>query len=241
MRGLENQVILVTGAARGLGEAICTTLAAEGAVLVACDIREGLVQSLAHKLTEQGGKSTAVTLDAGSSPDVENTLNSVREEFGRLDAVINNAGIDVTCSIEEMSVDDWDRIILTNLRGPFLLSKHAFPIMKAQGGGSIINIASTAAERTWANASAYHSSRWGLVGFSHALHVEGRKENIKVSAVICGGMKTPFLFERFPDLDPDLLQDPLSVAEAVKFVLMQPPGTVIPEIMVLPMRETSRP
>lgn len=79
------------------------------------------------------------------------------------------------------------------------------------------------------------------MGLSHALHAELRGSGIKVSAVIAGGMRTPFLLERFPDIDVELLQDPMNVARAVKFVLTQPPETVIPEVMVLPMRETSWP
>ncbi|MGB2607378.1 MAG: SDR family oxidoreductase, partial [Isosphaeraceae bacterium] len=113
--------------------------------------------------------------------------------------------------------------------------------MRRQGSGHIVNIVSTAARRAWANASAYHASKWGLLGFSHALHVEARPHRVKVTAVIAGGMRTPFLTERFPDLDPGLLQDPANVAETIRFVLGQPAESVIPEIMVIPMRETSWP
>ena len=105
----------------------------------------------------------------------------------------------------------------------------------------IVNIASTAAKRAWANASAYHASKWGLLGLSHALHAEGRPHRVKVTAVVAGGMRTPFLLDRFPELDPEVLQDPANVAETVRFVLTQPDETVIPEVMVLPLRETSWP
>ena len=74
--------------------------------------------------------------------------------------------------------------------------------MRYQGRGHIVNIVSTAAKRAWANASAYHASKWGLLGLSHALHVEARPQNVKVTAVVAGGMRTPFLLDRFPDLDP---------------------------------------
>jgi NADP-dependent 3-hydroxy acid dehydrogenase YdfG len=104
-----------------------------------------------------------------------------------------------------------------------------------------VNIVSTAARRAWPNAAAYHGSKWGLLGFSHALHTEGRPHNIKVTAVIAGGMRTPFLLDRFPDIDVDTLQDPRNAAETIRFVLSQPDETVIPEIMVIPMRETSWP
>jgi short-subunit dehydrogenase len=113
--------------------------------------------------------------------------------------------------------------------------------MKQQGGGQIINIASTAAKRAWPNASVYHASKWGVLGLSHALHAELRPHKIKVTAVIAGGMRTPFLLDRFPDIDVSTLQDPLNVAMAVKSVLLLPEQTVIPEIMVLPMQETSWP
>jgi NADP-dependent 3-hydroxy acid dehydrogenase YdfG len=155
--------------------------------------------------------------------------------------LINNAGIDVTLPIEELAVEDWDRVLRVNLSGPFLMSKYAFPYMKQQGRGHIVNVVSTAAKRAWANASAYHASKWGLLGFSHALHVEARQHNIKVTALVAGGMRTPFLLDRFPDIDVNVLQDPKNVADAVRFVLTQPEETVIPEMMVLPMRETSWP
>jgi short-subunit dehydrogenase len=127
------------------------------------------------------------------------------------------------------------------LYGPFLLSKYAAQNMKRNGGGHIINIASTAAKRAWPNASAYHASKWGVLGLSHALHAELRPDNIKVTAVVTGGMRTPFLLDRFPDIDLETLQDPMNVARTVKGILLLPAETVIPEIMVLPMRETSWP
>jgi NAD(P)-dependent dehydrogenase (short-subunit alcohol dehydrogenase family) len=161
------------------------------------------------------------------------------EHFGRLDAVINNAGIDVTLGIRDLTVADWDRVIRTNLTGPFLLAKYCLEHLGP--GGHIVNIASTAARRAWPNASVYHASKWGLMGLSHALHSELRSSGVKVSAVIAGGMRTPFLLDRFPDIDVGVLQDPANVARAVRFVLTQPPETVIPEVMVLPMKETSWP
>lgn len=241
MEELKDKVALVTGGGRGLGEAICMTLAAEGAVIAVADIREDLASGTATKIRDRGEKAFALHFDVGDENDISKALDRIDREFGRLDIVVNNAAVDVTSSLEELSFEDWDRVIRTNLRGPFVMSKLVFPRMKKQGEGAIVNIVSTAAKRAWANACAYHSSKWGLLGLSHALHVEGRKENIKVSAVISGGMRTPFLFDRFPDIDPKVLQDPYNVAETVKFILKQPPETVIPEVMVLPMRETSWP
>jgi NAD(P)-dependent dehydrogenase (short-subunit alcohol dehydrogenase family) len=155
--------------------------------------------------------------------------------------LVNNAGTDVTLPIDELSEADWLRVIGTNLNGPFLLAKHAAAYMRRAGGGHIVNVTSTAAKRAWPNASAYHASKWGLLGLSHALHAELRPHNIRVTAVIAGGMRTPFLLDRFPDLDPAKLQDPMNVATAIRSVLLMPPSTVVPEITVLPMQETSWP
>jgi len=121
------------------------------------------------------------------------------------------------------------------------MARHAIRLMKQNGGGNIINIASTASLRAWANASAYHASKWGVLGFSRALHVEGRPYNIKVTGLVSGGMRTPFLLDRFPDIDTSTLQDPANVARSVLFVLDQPEDCVIPELMVVPMKETSWP
>src|SRR5205085_979626 len=192
-------------------------------------------------LREGGATASALRVDVGDETDAGRAVAQIIERQGRLDVLVNNAGTDVTVSVEELSFADWDRVLRTNLRGPFVLSKTVFPVMRQQGRGHIVNIVSTAAKRTWANATAYHASKWGLLGLSHALHVEGRRHNIKVTAVIAGGMRTPFILERFPDTDPNVLQDPRNVAATVRFVLTQTAESVIPEIMVLPMRETSWP
>ncbi len=241
MQDLQGKVAIVTGGGRGLGEAICRVLGEAGAAVVAADLRADLAEKVAMTVQAAGGRGLGLRLDVGDEDQCEEAVRQTIARFGRLDILINNAGTDVTLPLEELSITDWDRIIGVNLRGPFVMTKYAFPVMKAHGDGHIVNIISTAAKRTWANASAYHASKWGLLGFSHALHVEARPYHIKVTAVIAGGMRTPFLLERFPDIDVSTLQDPRNVAETIKFILMQPEETVIPEVMVIPMRETSWP
>jgi NAD(P)-dependent dehydrogenase (short-subunit alcohol dehydrogenase family) len=240
--GLRGRVVMVTGGASGLGAAVCRTLAESGATVVVTDVDEERALMAADALSADGGSATARVLDVRDEHQARSAIAAAVSEQGRLDAIVNNAGVDVTKSAIEMSFEEWDRVIDVNLRGPFVLSKLAFEHMRRQGrGGHIVNIVSTAARRAWANAAAYHASKWGLLGLSHALHVEGREHHIKVTALIAGGMKTPFLLDRFPDIDQSLLQDPESVAQAVRFVLTQPRGTVIPELMVLPERESSWP
>jgi NAD(P)-dependent dehydrogenase (short-subunit alcohol dehydrogenase family) len=232
--GLEGRTVLVTGGARGLGAAICRDLARAGANLVVADRNLAGAQSVAESLQ---GKARAVRLDVTAEAEVA----SVLDRIGRFDVLVNNAAVDHTLPIDELSIAQWDAVINVNLRGPFLMSKHAARIMKGQGSGHIINVASTASKRAWPNAAAYHASKWGLLGLSHALHAELRTHRIKVSAVVAGGMRTPFLLERFPDIDPGVLQDPANVAATIRFLLTLPEETVIPEVMVIPMRETSWP
>ncbi len=241
MTELRGQVALVTGGGRGLGEAISRTLGAAGVAVIIGDVRTEQAETVARDMASSGGEATSLKLDVTDETQVQATIQKIQKTYGRLDILVNNAGVDLTVPVEEMESKDWDRIIGVNLRGPFITSKTVFPLMAQQGGGSIVNIVSTAAKRAWANASGYHASKWGLLGLTYALHVEGRPKNIKVTAVVAGGMRTRFLLDRFPEIDVNTLQDPKNVAETVRFVLMQPAETVIPEIMVIPMRETSWP
>lgn len=248
---LQDQVVLVTGGSRGLGGAVADVLGAQGARLVIADLAHDRAEQKVQALTGQGITAEAVALDVGDEAQVQSVLQGVRARHGRLDAVINNAAIDITVPIEDLSGADWERVVRTNLTGPFFVAKHAASIMRAlrredtprsaRPAGQIVNIASTASKRAWPNAAAYHATKWGLLGLSHALHAELRPHGIKVAAVVAGGMRTPFLLDRFPDIDPGVLQDPVNVAKTVLFVLTQPEETVIPEVMVLPMRESSWP
>lgn len=241
MQTLTGKVALVTGGGQGLGEAICRSLAAVGVIAIVADIREELAEKVALEIQSEGGKAASLRLDVCNEQQAEAAIQQVVAEQGRLDFLINNAGTDVTLPVEELAIADWDRVLAVNLRAPFILSKLVLPVMKQQGRGHIVNIASTASKRAWANASAYHASKWGLLGFSHALHVEARPHKIKVTAIVAGGMQTPFILDRFPDTPLDKLQDPQNVAETIRFILTQPDETVIPEVTVLPMQETSWP
>jgi NAD(P)-dependent dehydrogenase (short-subunit alcohol dehydrogenase family) len=225
---LDGKVIVVTGGSRGLGAAISRVLGMAGARMVLADIELERARDHAAALGQLDIDAIALPLDVGNEQQVRNLMASVRERYGRLDVLVNNAGIDRTLPVAELESADWERVVRTNLTGPFLMVKHALTLM--QRGGHIVNIASTASKRTWPNAAAYHATKWGLLGLSHALHAELRAQGIKVSAVVAGGMRTPFLLDRFPD-----------VARTVRFVLSLPEDTVIPEVMVLPMRESSWP
>ena len=239
-KDLEGKAVLVTGGGQGLGAAICTELATGGATVFVADLSQDAAERVAATLSSDGLRAIALQGDIGSEDDVKRLLDDVKRRSGRLDALVNNAGIDKTTGIDSLEVGQWDAIIRTNLRGPFLLAKFALPLLR-ETQGDVINVASTAAKRGWPNASAYHASKWGLLGLSYALHAEFREHKVRVTAVIAGGMRTPFLLDRFPDLDPSKLQDPRDVARAVRFALTQPRESVVAEITVLPVQETSWP
>jgi NAD(P)-dependent dehydrogenase (short-subunit alcohol dehydrogenase family) len=239
-RSLDEKLVFITGAGQGLGAATCRTLADAGATVVVADLDLARAQSVATDIERRGGAAIPLELDVGDAAAAD-VLTETVDRHGTLFALVNNAGIDYTLPVDELGIEQWDRVIATNLRGPFLLSRAAASCMKRGGGGHIVNVASTAAKRAWPNASAYHASKWGLLGLSQALHAELRPFGIRVCTLIAGGMRTPFLLDRFPDIDVSTLQDPANVAATIRHVLLQPEGTVISEVMVLPIRETSWP
>jgi NAD(P)-dependent dehydrogenase (short-subunit alcohol dehydrogenase family) len=129
---------------------------------------------------------------------VNKVIDQVIDKFGRIDVVINNAGVDYTLALDEISHDQFRAVIDVNLVGPFNVSKAVIAHFKQNGGGYIVNIASTASKRAWPNASAYHASKWGLLGFSHALHAELRKRQDKSNSNRCRWYANAIYFRTFP-------------------------------------------
>lgn len=241
MTQLEGKTAIVTGGARGLGAAISRMLVDEGATVLCGDVREAELATLADSLADGPGRLIPTHLDVLDPGSVAEVCAKAGNGCGPLEILINNAAVDYCEPVDELSLEKWDHELGVNLRGCFVMAKQAYGMMKEQGHGSIVNICSTASKRAWPNASAYHASKWGLLGFSHALHTEARQHGVKVSAIVTGGMRTPFLLDRFPDIDLATLQDASNVANAVRFVLTQPVDSVVPELTVIPMRETSWP
>jgi NAD(P)-dependent dehydrogenase (short-subunit alcohol dehydrogenase family) len=228
-------VALVTGAGRGLGAATAAVFAEAGYAVAALDLAapptDGAITGYACDVSDEGAVASTVAVVAG--------------HLGRIDVAVSCAGIDHTLWLEQMTVAQFDQILAVNLRGPFLVAKAVWPVMKAHGGGHIVNIASTAAVRTWSGASAYHASKFGLVGLSRGLNLEGRQDNIRVTTVIPGGMNTGF-FERFveqgiPLPDPATLQDPVNVARTILYAVQLPPDSVLQEVVITPPNEGSWP
>ena len=242
-RPLDNRVALVTGAGSGLGEATAHRLAAAGARVACVDLDQDRATATAGAI----GASTAVGIacDVSDEGAVAAAVEAARNRWGRVDIAVNAAGIDFVVGVDEMTTEQWDRVLGVNLRGPFLVARAVFPLMRRLGGGDIVNVASTAALRAWGNASAYHASKWGLLGFSRGLGVEGRAHGIRVTTIIPGGMNTHW-FDRFPEQgiplpDQENLQDPATVADAIAYAVALPRGSVLQELLLTPLTETSWP
>jgi NAD(P)-dependent dehydrogenase (short-subunit alcohol dehydrogenase family) len=242
---LEQKIAIVTGAGSGLGEATARRLAAAGACVTCVDLDEERAGRTAAAIDASGSRAIAIGCDVGDERAVQTAVDRTLQTWDRIEIAVNCAGVDYVLGIDEMTVAQWDQVIGVNLRGPFLVAKAVFPIMKRLGGGDIVNVASTAAVRAWGNASAYHASKWGLVGFSRGLGVEGRADGIRVTTIIPGGMDTHW-FDRFPEQgiplpDQSNLQDPANVADAIAYAVALPRGSVMQEMLITPLSETSWP
>ena len=241
MAGLDGKIALVTGAARGLGEATLRTLCRHGATVVGADIRMEPLRRVVAAVRDAGGSADALEMDVTREDAVAAAMETLVGRHGGLDILVNNAAVDHTLPVEDLSVLQFDQVIGTNLRGAFLTCRAALPHLRQRPGSAIVNVSSTAALSVWPCASAYHASKWGLRGFTHALNRELRDAGVRVSAIVSGGMRTPFILERFPDVDPGTLQDPQVVADAIAFALLQPVTSHVPELVVMPMRDPSYP
>src|SRR5258708_19567075 len=160
---LKGKVVLITGAGSGLGEATARAFAHAGCSVACVDIDGKSAGRVSRDLISQDTGSIAIQCDVSDAEAVTHTVQMVHEQFGRLDIIVNCAAIDYTRSVDELTIEQWDRVIAINLRGPFLFAKAALPIMRRQHTGHLLNIASTPATRAWANAPTHPPSKHRLL------------------------------------------------------------------------------
>ncbi|MCH7737106.1 MAG: glucose 1-dehydrogenase [Chloroflexi bacterium] len=197
---LENKVALISGGARGIGAAISRIFAQEGAKLVIGDVLEEEGRRTAAEITDGGGECFFVRLDVTSEADWGKAAGEVMDRFGRLDILVNNAGISARGNVEETSEADWTRTMDVNVKGAFLGSRQAIPIMRTGGGGSIINISSGAGIAPQPGTSgAYAASKGAVRIFSKSTAVQYAKENIRCNSVHPGPIETDMLRATRPD------------------------------------------
>jgi NAD(P)-dependent dehydrogenase (short-subunit alcohol dehydrogenase family) len=179
---LQGKVTVVTGAARGLGRAIAKAYAAEGAIVYALDVLEDEVTTL----TAEPGHICPGRLDLADPADIEQVMAAIEAEAGRVDVLVNNAGIIFFKPVEEVSLADWDLLMNINLRGAFLCCRAMAPGMKARRSGAIINVSSNAGIKGDTDESTYCASKFGLEGLSRALAVEFAPYNVSVNSITPG-------------------------------------------------------
>jgi NAD(P)-dependent dehydrogenase (short-subunit alcohol dehydrogenase family) len=180
---LDGKTALITGAARGLGQEIALALAQYGASLILADTEPP--QETAERVEQCGRRCLAVQTDISDESQVEKMTRMARDEFGQVDILVNNAGVSQLSytATEELPVAEWDRIVAINLRGTFLCCKHIGKLMIRHGGGSIVNIASTAGVTGVSRAPAYSASKSGIILLAKSLALEWARYNIRVNSI----------------------------------------------------------
>lgn len=179
---VHDKVILVTGAARGIGAAISTWLASEDATVVLLDILDEAGESASETIRQAGGDVIYLSLDVTDGSAWARVIDKVVERYGCIDGLVNNAGINLTVGLMDLDLADWDRVMKVNLLGPLLGIRAVVPAMREHGGGSIVNIASGAAF-TASPSSAYAASKWALRGLSQSAALQLGRDGIRVNAV----------------------------------------------------------
>jgi len=246
---LQGQAVLITGASSGLGRASALAFARAGADVALLARSERDLQAVADEVEKLGRRALVLPTDLSNEAAILSTVEQAVASFGRVDVLLNNAGTDVPGPVTEVSANDWDLVLNVNLRAPFLLAKAVFPAMQTQGHGTIINVSSVAGKRGWANAAAYCASKFGLTGFTQALHAEGKEHGIRALVVYPGAMAT-----NWGEWTPEARQgdgqedrpatEALSPEDAASFLVWlaaAPQTMVLTETVMMPLKEQGWP
>ncbi|MEM5274407.1 glucose 1-dehydrogenase [Cupriavidus taiwanensis] len=196
MRGLKDKVVVVTGAAGGIGKALCQRFCEEGARVVAVDVNADALEQLGVSLKETGARVTAVQLDITDHGAVKTAIDTVAEELGGIDALVNNAGWDVAAQFLETTPDFWSKVIAINLVGPLNLHHAVLPWMVKAKQGKIVNISSDAGRVGSSGESVYSACKGGVIAFSKTIARECARNNINVN-VVCPGPTDTALLQSF--------------------------------------------
>ncbi len=226
---LEGKVAIISGGARGMGAAEAKLFAREGAKVIICDVLEDEGRQTEAEINEVGGDAVFVKLDVTSQDEWENAVNTAIERFGKLDILVNNAGIIVQSTIEDMTVELWDKVMDVNAKGVFLGTRTAIPEMRKAGGGSIVNISSVSGMVGHRYVQpVYNASKGAVRIFTKAAAVQYAKENIRVNSIHPGPIATPMTAEGRADPERVALTldrtplgrygEPEEVANAVLFL-----------------------
>jgi len=240
---LDGKVAIVTGGGSGIGKAIARSLASEGAKIV---IASRNIQKLT-RAAEEIGASGVTVIPIPADISVESQVNSlferVMELFHRVDILVNNAGATDGAPLTDLSIDMWDKVIATNLRGPFLCTRSAMRIMKSQSGGRILNIGSISAQRPRLNSAPYAASKFGLWGLTIVTALEGREYGISACCLHPGNVRVESSAEEMgaicgiPDYGSEPMMNVEEIAEVASLMASLPPHMNMLEAIVLPVKQ----
>lgn len=245
---LSGKVVAITGASSGIGEATALLCAASGAAVALGARRADKIEALARRIEEAGGVATAIPVDIGAEPQATGFVTTAHERLGRLDALINNAGVMLLGPVEGASTDEWRRMVDVNVLGLLYCTHAALPLMREQGSGHIVNVSSVAGRRASLGSAVYNLTKFGVTGFSEALRQEALHSNIRVTVVEPGFVETellahnenPYVVEAAEKLKAKIGQvlRAEDIADSIVHALAAPPHVSINEILVRP---TSQP
>jgi 3-oxoacyl-[acyl-carrier protein] reductase len=233
---LKGQCAIVTGGSKGIGRAIALAVAEAGSDVVLAARSMPALEAVAAEVTALGRAALPVVCDVRKESDIEALAAKALEKFGRIDILINNAGLGHFGPVEELPVEQFDEMLAVNLRGPFLCTKAVVPAMKRQGAGTIVNVASVAGLVGNPNLSGYNASKFGLMGFSEATMLELRQAGIKVAVICPGSVATEF--GHGPNVAGMLAAE--DVAAATMAILLAAPNALLSQIHLRPLRPPRR-
>ncbi|HEX6938943.1 MAG TPA: SDR family oxidoreductase [Longimicrobiales bacterium] len=246
MPELRDRTAVVTGGSKGIGRAIAEALAAHGANVVlsartaadveraAAELNEGRFLHYAAEIAAERGAARGVVCDVRSAEACRRLIEEAASAFGGIDILVNNAGIGLFAPVEELGIEDWQRVIETNLNGAFYCSHFAIPHLKRRGGW-IINIGSLAGKNAFPRGAAYNASKFGLLGFAEAMMQEVRHDGIRVATILPGSVATGFSHPT-PGAGDDWKVRPEDIAEIVLDLLDTPERTLPSLVEVRPSR-----
>jgi len=227
---LEHKVAIVTGAGRGIGRSIALALARNGAHVALAARTVADLEKVQAEIEGLGGEAALFPTDVQRESEVAALVRDTVARFGRLDIVVNNAGMGVFGPLAETTTEQWDQIMAVNARGPFLLCREAIPYLRQQQTAFVVNIASVVGVKGYVNQSAYSASKHALIGMSKALAKEVQADGIRVHVLCPGGVDTEMVSRSRPDLDRSVLMHPDEIADLVVFLVTRRGNAVIDEI-----------
>jgi 3-oxoacyl-[acyl-carrier protein] reductase len=235
METLSGKIAIVTGGTRGIGRAIAERLLTDGASVAICGRSQDPVDRAVAQL-QPFGAVLGCAADVTKQDQVERFFDTVGARFGGLDILVNNAGEGVFRKVSEMTAEEWRRNIDLNLTGAFYCAHAALARFMARGGGFIVNISSLAAKNAFSGGAGYNASKFGLNGFSEALMLDHRYDNVRVCSVMPGSVATEFSTDGLRAGDVNWKVAPQDVAEVVSLVLRMPARTMVSQVEMRPSK-----